>query len=339
MLVGRTMRRNRQNEELLRQLKLSSTTRIIEQLSGFADMQRQIQERILALTSVRFSQPLKEISALSQAFSQSREIYRISQAATEALRLQLVPVLSSMDAISKTIATSIAATRIAFDSLGGLDLIQRFRERVDLDEETVEAFNAAGWPIAPSMPQCLRQRVVELYKAGKAAYTSQTILGYYRRESHTHLVQAVEGWRDNSLFKSRMHIINDALTAHRRGLYTLSVPALIPQIEGVLNDYVWACGLHTRFGKINEVYKVVIGDPYAHDLSTWTIAMTLLHHLQTNTYVFTDFETELEKSVRQRLTTRHTVLHGITTNYGKPIHSLRAFVLLDSLSALEISDE
>ena len=113
------------------------------------------------------------------------------------------------------------------------------------------------------------------------------------------------------------------------------MPAIMPQIEGILNEYVRVNNLSVRFGKINEVYSAVIGDPDGYTLSNWAIAITLLNQLQTNTYVYTDFGAELRKSARSRKTTRHTVLHGITINYDKPIHSLKAFVLLDALSALQ----
>jgi hypothetical protein len=65
------------------------------------------------------------------------------------------------------------------------------------------------------------------------------------------------------------------------------------------------------------------------------ITSTLLYQLQTNTYAFTDFEIEMKRSINTRQVTRHTISHGIALNYDRPIHSLKAFLLLDALSALQ----
>jgi hypothetical protein len=75
-------------------------------------------------------------------------------------------------------------------------------------------------------------------------------MGYYQRDNYKYLIEAVQSWESHPLFVPRMHILKDALQAHCRGLYTLSVPALINQIEGVLNDYVIANGLVAKFKPI-----------------------------------------------------------------------------------------
>ena len=93
--------------------------------------------------------------------------------------------------------------------------------------------------------------------------------------------------------------------------------------------------LVAKLGKIQQVYKAVIDNVDAYGVSNLVIATTLLYQLQTNTYSFTDFESELRKSVNRRQVTRHTVSHGVALKYDRPIHSLKAFLLLDALSALQ----
>jgi hypothetical protein len=110
---------------------------------------------------------------------------------------------------------------------------------------------------------------------------------------------------------------------------------LIAQVEGIMNDYVVANGLPVRLGKIKEVYEAVLGDSMDYDFSTWAIVETLLYQLRTNTYLPTPFEDELARPVRRRRSTRHTILHGIMPGYNRESHSLRAFLLLDALSALQ----
>jgi len=188
------------------------------------------------------------------------------------------------------------------------------------------------------MPGELRGRVVELHKQGKTQYASQSIMGYYQRNNCENLARMVDDWESRPLFEPRMHILRDSLEAHREGKYTLSVPALMPQIEGILNDYVKDNNLAARFGKIQEVYEAAIGDPEDYGLAQWAIAETLLCQLRTNTYVYTDFADELRRTAPNRRTTRHTVSHGVAIEYDRPIRSLKAFLLLDAISALESVD-
>ena len=184
----------------------------------------------------------------------------------------------------------------------------------------------------------LRERVVLLHQQNKTRYISQVILGYYHKNNFEKLKGAIATWETNSLFSSRMHIFRAALKAHCEGTYTLSVPALLPQIEGILNEYVKVNNLEAKLGKIEKVYNAVIGNLDEYPLTSWAIASTLLYQLQTNTFTFTNFEIEFRKSANNRKTTRHTVLHGIAPNYDKPINSLKAFVLLDALSSLQELD-
>ena len=251
---------------------------------------------------------------------------------------QIQSLTKSLSFVGKRIAADFAAMNLSALNLGSLGIFDRLAEILEYHKGSAEAFKAAGWTIAPSMSRELREKVVLLHQQNKTRSISQVILGYYHRNDFEKLKAAVGTWETNPLFASRVHIFRAALKAHCEGTYTLSVPALLPQIEGILNEYVKMNHLETKLGKIEKVYNAVIGDLDEYPLPSWAIANTLLYQLQTNTFTFTDFEIEFKKSANNRKTTRHTVLHGISTNYDKPIHSLKAFVLLDALSSLQELD-
>lgn len=276
--------------------------------------------------------------SLTHAFDASSEIVKLAQSISvwqEAHTQQMAEITRGLDSASRRFTADLAAFRIALQNIVSSEIISDLVGLVRENQDAAEAFREAGWPIAPSMPKQLRDRVVELHQQGKTRYASQPILGYYRRGNHHNLKKTVESWREHPLFAPRMHIIQGALEAHCNGNYALSIPALLPLVEGILNDYVSTNNLSARFGKIKQVYEAVIGDPGEYGLSTWAIANTLLYQLQSNTYEYTPFESELAKSIRNRKTTRHTVLHGIAVNYDKPSNSLRVFLILDALAALK----
>lgn len=247
---------------------------------------------------------------------------------------QVQRVLSSAAANLVPQFANLSAVSSAFDALSSSDAFVRLRERMELDEDTVDAFKQSGWPIPPSMSLEFRRHLCSMHRTGKTRHMSRSIIFYYHQNEHRALKATVRSWEDNLLFAPRVHIFNDALDAHVSGKYTLSVPALIPQIEGILIEYVTENGIQVRISKIGDIYEAAIGDPMDYDLATWVIASTLLFQLQSSTYAYTDFRKEIERSASTRTLTRHTILHGVSTRYDRPINSLKAFLALDAISAL-----
>lgn len=247
---------------------------------------------------------------------------------------QLRQIASQYSSTINNLAIDFAALDLAKRLLPINHIFQDLAELIGENKDLADAFTSANWSVAPSMNNQLKARVVELFKDGKSRYISNVIIGHYHRHDYKNLRAMIESWRMHPLFISRMHIIDDALTAHKSSLFTLSVPALLPLIEGILNEYVTSHNLLARCGKIKQVYEAVIGEVDNYSLSNWAIVQTLLYQLEHNTYTYTDFTTELQKSTQRRQVSRHTVLHGVATNYHTSATSLRVFVLLDALSAL-----
>jgi len=273
-----------------------------------------------------------------KAIDVSNDIYKIFRNIpnwTEAYSEQIQNLTSGLSVVTKRIAADLSAINLSAFDFSSLGIFDKLGKLVEYHRDSVAAFKSAGWPIAPSMDRKLRERIVLLHQQNRIRYASRVILGYYHKNNYKKLKNAVVKWNENQIFNSRMHIFNAALEAHCNRSYVLSVPTLYPQIEGVLNEFVKTNGLAAKLGKIKEVYCSVIGDLNDYPIPLWAIATTLLYQLQTNTYNYTDFEAEFKKSSTNRQTTRHTLLHGIATKYDKPINSLRAFVLLDALSALQ----
>lgn len=323
----------------------------LRQFAEVASTGQKFSQQLAELNRINFAIHIPEIytalqidtSALMRALDVSNEILKMVQAVSvwqESYMQQIAEMTHRFDAVSRRLTADLAAFRLSFQNITSSGILSDLIRLVQEDTDAAEAFKEAGWPIAPSMPKQLKGRVVELHKQGKTRYASQTIMGYYRRNNHQNLVSTVEGWQNHPLFAPCMHIMRDALEAHCNGNYTLSIPSLLPQIEGILNDYVRVNNLNAKFGKIARVYEAVIGDLGEYGLlSTWVIANTLLYQLQSSTYVYTSFESELAKSVQTRNTTRHTVLHGIAISYNRPANSLRVFLILDALTALKDIDD
>lgn len=205
---------------------------------------------------------------------------------------------------------------------------------MEFERDSVEAFKNARWPISYSLPEDIRRRVVELDKSGKARQASKIIIGFYHRNDFQNLKQMVSRWNLHKFFIPRMEIFNDALISHCRKEYTLSVPALVPQIEGILSEIVkeYDNDMEVGYGTITKVYNSLLENPDNYFL--WEIACSLHHWLETSLYAKTGLKREIQKPIHRRLVTRHTILHGYYINYNRPIVSLKQFVALDAIFSL-----
>ena len=319
---------------------------INRQSAMLASVGKQLSDYISTVNRFNFSIQLPEIySSLQINSTEWLKAIEISSSIFENVKSlavwsngysqQITSMTESLSLVGKRIAADFAAMNLSAFNLSSLGIFDELAKLLEYHKDSTEAFKSAGWTIAPSMNRKLKEKVVLLHQKNKTRYVSQVVLGYYHKNNFEKLRNTVVTWETNHLFSSRMHIFKAALEAHCNGNYTLSVPALLPQIEGILNEYVKVNNLTAKLGKIEKVYNAVIGDLDEYPLSSWAIANTLLYQLQTNTFTFTDFEVEFKKSSNSRKTTRHTVLHGIATNYDKPVHSLKAFVLMDALSSLQ----
>lgn len=158
---------------------------------------------------------------------------------------------------------------------------------------------------------------------------------YYKAKGYKKLKDAVETWKAHPLFASRINIIVDAVEAHIARKYTLTVPTLLPLVEGIIHEFVIYENLSLSSEKKEQMKQALEHAPLAGALSM-NIYEGLVGYLD-DVYAYKDFK-KLSPKNRQKLN-RHIVLHGRQINYFTEINSLRAFLMLDALSGLLAIDE
>lgn len=213
------------------------------------------------------------------------------------------------------------------------ELFVELEEQYSPSGEVREAYKNSGWPIAPSLPVSFNRYVVELDRKGKAKQAWRKIMGYYHKDNFNVMKDMVKSWEETPSFHYRMPIIYDALEAHCQEKYTLSIPALLPQIEGLLTEFALDNEIKIKYGKPNAISKQVLQTQNQDVISEAMSSITLeyCNYL----YTYNKFEKELKKGHNNRKVTRNTILHGISTNYATPSLSLKLFLSLDYLSGLE----
>jgi hypothetical protein len=175
---------------------------------------------------------------------------------------------------------------------------------------------AINWPPPGAMPADILDEIVVDYETGNASVDEieARIVRYYDAGV---LEEILAEWENNSRLTHRLPILRAAVRAHVAGLYELTVPALIPQIEGLLGE---AFGHSGRMnGKdVSRYVSVALGRRFRFDRAGIAfVAEVLMGNFDWGSPI-------------PRLS-RHAILHGADVNYATEANSLRAILLLDQL--------
>jgi GNAT superfamily N-acetyltransferase len=172
------------------------------------------------------------------------------------------------------------------------------------------------------------------------------ILAYFRRNGHAELSELVDGWREH--FADRHETFEEALFAHKEGLYRLSIPALAAEVEGILRDLTREYGRGDRkwLERFNEAFCFEHGPnalpppPDPERLAAEFRAMPMRERFEEAEELRARFALvrinelfasgDYDDPVFASSVRRHAILHGGFNSYGE-LESLRLFFLLDLL--------
>jgi len=179
-----------------------------------------------------------------------------------------------------------------------------------------------GWWMLPSWtPEQGRSAVEVARERGKRALDRE-LCRHYEEHRHRRLRKMVDGWTDEA-YVPRRAIVRQALDAHRRGAYLVSIPGLLPLIEGIAVEV-----FNPTSSLRNPVTLLRAGMPQRGMFGrVVTDAMLDTLTVLWRSSTFTNIN-RLSRGLN-----RHHVLHGVTVRYGTEAYSLRAFLALDHLAS------
>jgi hypothetical protein len=186
----------------------------------------------------------------------------------------------------------------------------------------------------------LIHRIKALVDAGNVTPSDiqAEFIRYFEEEDWKYLCIMVESWMNNSFFTPRKEIILDSLDAHVRGTYTLSIPTLLPQVEGIASEI-----LEKPVGSIARLTKEAVKG-FSKGRSRDKAELEGILNLLTNPVYFGSppsgkDSTRLrfsnwinQKGKREEeIINRDAILHGFHIKYASKLNSLRVFLVLDLL--------
>lgn len=179
-----------------------------------------------------------------------------------------------------------------------------------------------GWCLDPEMPHSWGMDLAEAFESGEEAEAQVWLIDYFRdrlEEIEKAMIQR---------HPVRASIITEAFTAHREGRYSLSIPVILAQAEGVVQDK-HKRQLFSRKAKLN-LKEVLASLPDDDSRRIFMAAFCADIPLTRNTDLLPAGFDGLN---------RHAVLHGTDPNYGTEVNGLRAVSILNLASFLVVDEE
>ena len=167
-----------------------------------------------------------------------------------------------------------------------------------LDEEEFGEFEY-NWLFFLPIPQM--KEFYESWKAGKLGDVEEFFRnGFSQDETISKLLTTFD---DNEFFKPRIHIIGDALNAHLAGKYTLSIPVILSQVDGIFIE---------RYSRL-EGEIVYTCQECGYKRKAPLNARNISEHLANRESVY--FAPFLKHIMDTFVELRNKILHGIKLDY------------------------
>lgn len=307
--------------------------------------------QVHALTSVAMTLPTFQISHPSmnvQAYA-ARLLEDVGGTITRNVNLQVQQVLASGESFRRTLldlgrelSTALnAAARAALDQALQIDwaaVQQRLSTFPPDDEKELrEALAGSGLLPAPTMPEDLAERVLNLHRHGRGASPiSNAVSGQYSRSDWQLLEEVHRDWPSCAILSPHSATLEQASEAMRRKMYRLVAPSLVPLVEGIGAAY-----LSDQQGRLVKVkhgqFKAKLEDSipfWAANSVGLGAVMAFLDFLERRLFESIDFEAEASKLNSVSILNRHVLLHGRAPRHATRMNGLRSFLLLDTLGAV-----
>ncbi|MBW7884652.1 MAG: hypothetical protein H3C34_18840 [Caldilineaceae bacterium] len=173
-----------------------------------------------------------------------------------------------------------------------------------------------AWPLPGHLGARWLDSIADSFLAG--VITDEDVAEIFFDRYRIHGLQDLRReWEQDPLIAPRLPILLDALTAHEEGRYTLSVPVILAQLEGI----VAAAREHEGRFTIKTLIK------YLELIRTQGSRFQRI----TAKYVVEILWCDFYHGAEVPELSRHAILHGADVEYGTASNSLRTILYFDNI--------
>lgn len=226
-----------------------------------------------------------------------------------------------------------------FSNFFNLDYLNKLRERINdierEEEEIKDVLTNSQWLISPALLNLDKSELFDAinnYKINRFSLF-HLIKKTFRDRGFSYLKETTKNWFNNDYFLKRKKILTHALMAHMYGYYTLSIPIFLAQAEGIAGDY---CQKHRiSHKKYSGASKIKNSLKRRNQINNLDHPEILIYLLEEMLFAHTDVIKSKYKRRANFILNRHSILHGISTNYASEENSYRCILFLDVLAELK----
>ena len=189
------------------------------------------------------------------------------------------------------------------------------RKKAGTISKAGKILSSLGWWIFPDMTPDDFEKYIKWHEEDNDSMIQEVLITYY-----DNVEGIMEDWENNPELKKRIRILEDVIWAHKEGKYTLSVPSILPQIEGIIIEGTGEEG----YIKQKEIPKL------AEKLISQRGACNFRHY-PLITFIESLIQANFEWGKSQEGFGRSPVLHGFFTDYDDREYSLKLILLFDYL--------
>jgi len=195
------------------------------------------------------------------------------------------------------------------------------------DDELSHILSARGWWILQrDINGPVKRELLRLGREGKTSEIDCYLCSLFNENDGARLRERIEAWFKLPYMADRRQIILDGLEVHKAGKWTLTVPALLPLVDGLMRRFRKE---HLRRSKNpNRVMHADKFADYYRRNQPKLFGKSFANFVREHMFAKFDFSNGASPSSINR----HAILHGETFDYATEVNSLKVFLLLDTIS-------
>lgn len=279
---------------------------------------------------------------------------------------KLVEAVSAVK-VSPEVLKAVQKTQSALPKiLAGMDSMKRATESIiainTILAKAAKFLSAKGWWLIGSLSIDFYKYLVEHQQEITGEKLTNYFVTNFNKDDCIHLKEMVEGWTIPA-FQNRQTIFKDALWAHQNERYTLTVPALIIQVEGIIRQYIKDTDNFTdyNFPKVKDYFSLQYLKDMDKDFAGYKLeevkeqfktrvsdiesipdgskvgfadfrALINYYNLEVLEKIFAKYDPGKHEDPDHLM--RHAISHGLWITYANIENSTKLFLLLDMLHSM-----
>jgi hypothetical protein len=212
------------------------------------------------------------------------------------------------------------------DNIKISETFAKIAKGIEETEEDIRIFKVAivelGYPPHESIDIRKLRLIAQDYKINGKEHVEKYIDEFMIQFYDAKMIEGIGyNWNSKDFLKKRLPLLRNVIMAHKLGMYSLVVPSIISQFEGILIDAFDIKGhvngslqaiLLEHLLKEKEFQSSFDFDDSIHEYYSNTILVSFKHG------------DEIASEI-----SRHAILHGADTDFGKETTSLKVILLFD----------